>query len=212
MCLMRLETIDLQHAGSRVPGEDLFCHSGRIRSTDVTITYALVRDEHERRLNASFVALADEASLAGLMELPSDDLGPVPRRFTRMVERSWNNDAVAVAITDVDGSWWASRTLAVPIRPVEVVIHARRWRAGINAAHHWNGFASRVLHVDALTESEAMIATTEASYYGVGLRVGVNDQSRTLVEPSPFQPRLFTAARWCFAETVYEQFRQLTAN
>ncbi|WP_323510512.1 hypothetical protein [Cryobacterium sp. 10S3] len=178
----------------------------------MTITYALVRDEHERRLRSDFVSLTDEASLAGLMELPTDDLGPVPRRFRRMVGRTWIDDVVAVVVEDVDGTPWATRLLAVPTRPVEVEIHAKRWREGVNAAHHWNGFASRVLQFDALSDGELAIAMTEVGYYGIGLKVGPAGASRTLVGPSPFQPRLFTAARWSFAETVYDQFRQLTAG
>jgi hypothetical protein len=209
---MRLETIDLQYAGSHVPGEDLFSHSGRIRSTDVTITYALVRDEHQRRLRSSFVALPDEASLAGLMELSSVDLAPVPRRFRRMIRRTWCDDAIAIVVEDVDGTPWASRRLAVPTRPVEVEIHATRWRDGIDAAHHWNGFASRVLHFETLADDELTIAMTEASHYGIGLKAGTGRVCETLVEPAPFKPKLFTAARWSFAETVYEQFRHLTAS
>ncbi|MEA9980120.1 hypothetical protein, partial [Pseudomonas sp. RTS4] len=77
----------------------------------MTITYALVRDEHERRLRSDFVSLTDEASLAGLMELPTDDLGPVPRRFRRMVGRTWIDDVVAVVVEDVDGTPWATRLL-----------------------------------------------------------------------------------------------------
>jgi hypothetical protein len=195
-----------------VPGEELFSHSGRIRATDVTITYALVRHEHERRLRSTFVALTDEASLAGLMELLSDDLSPIPRRFRRMVGRTWNDDAIAVVVEDVDGTPWATRTLAVPTRPVEVEIHANRWREGVTAAHHWNGFASRVLQFDSLSDSELVIAVTEAGYYGIGLKVGPAGAGDMLVAPTPFQPKLFTAARWNFAETVYEQFRQLTAG
>jgi hypothetical protein len=207
---MRLETIDLHYADSRVPGEELYSHSGRIRSTDVTITYALVSGEHERRLRSSFVSLTDEAALACLMDLPTGGLAPVPRRFRRMIRRGWCDDAVAVVIDDVDGTPWASRRMAVPTRPVEVEIHATQWRAGIDAAHNWNGFASRVLQFDALSESELPIAMTEASHYGIGLKVGGSGTRRTLVEPAPFKPALFTAARWRFAETIYEQFRQLT--
>ncbi|MGV2982072.1 hypothetical protein ACNPNP_00080 [Microbacterium sp. AGC85] len=163
------------------------------------VSFGLDVEEHERRLDAGVGAVADETMLAALLTLPDDGLGRVEDRFVPLFDDPATS-SLATVVEDPDGSLWAQRTLRSPVSVSQIDAHAESWRRGLRLAHDWVGYAARVIHLPTL--DDVALSCLEAVEYGVGL---VTEEG-TLVAPSEYRPRRWTAARWRFAELVYAQF------
>lgn len=208
---MQLETLPIDAADERLPGELLFRHSARILGSRVAVTYALNLKEHRRRMRLDFGALEHEATLAALLDMPTDDLSPIAPRFEHLLEGHLDHQAVAVTISDVDNRRWGRRLLQVPVRLVGADIAEASPPRAMATAHRWNGYTARWLTLPRAPRNSDLFLL-EASHYGVGVRVAEGDdyECRELVQPVPYSPRRLTAARWALSELVYGQFLTLT--
>jgi len=189
------------HSSSRA-----FQHTARFGGTALTVTYTLNREEHGRRQLAEVGAVMDERTLAALLCLPTGDLGQVPARLTRLVDKA-EAAGFAVVFQDPDGQHWAQRRLAAPVTVLEISMHARNWDGGSSVLHDWVGYAARVLHLDELATEEKTAVLSEAAFYGIGIAAGAD--ANTVLPPDNYKPRRWTSARWRFAELVYAQYLEL---
>jgi hypothetical protein len=175
----------------------------------LTVTYLLDEHEHRTRLETEAGAVVDERTLAALLALPFDDLAPVPTRFLSALTDDRASAWVAL-IREPHGSTWGQRKLGVPVEVVEIEARAKDWSRGCALAHRWVGYAPRTVRVARPIAGDQTLLLTEAAHYGLGVIAG--DQDTRLLEPSPYEPRRWTSARWRFAELVYEQFLGFDAS
>ncbi|WP_341976856.1 hypothetical protein [Microbacterium sp. LWO13-1.2] len=170
-----------------------------VDGAQLLVSFGLDLEEHQRRHKAGVAAVPDETLLAALLSIPEDRLGPVEPRFVHLFDDPATS-AYATVIDDPDGNRWAQCTLRAPVSVSQIDAYADSWRGGLRLAHDWVGYAARVIHLSAI--DDVGLPCIEAAEYGVGL---VTDAG-TLVTPSEYRPRRWTAARWRFAELVYDQF------
>lgn len=208
---MQLETLPIDAAAERLPGELLFRHSAMIFGSRVAVTYALNVEEHRRRMRHDFGSLEHEETLAALLDMPVDDLGAIAGRFEHLLEGDLGHRAVSSTISDVDNRRWGRRFLQVPVRLVDADIVDVNAPRAMTTAHRWNGYAARWLTLSRAPRN-AELFLLEASHYGVGVRLARGDgcECRELVRPMPYSPRRLTAARWALSEVIYGQFLTLT--
>lgn len=194
----------LEVLSTAAPGTRAFRHTGVLDRTRVTVTYLLDVTEHVSRVACGLGSVTDEFLLAGLMTLPSDSLGPVDERFTKVL-RTPSAARLAAVFDDPDGGTWGQRRISAPVDLLEIEIEATSWRRGCSAAHRWAGYGRRLVRTGS---SIKPFELTEASHYGIGL---VNLDGERTLDPSPFRPQRWTSARWRIAELVYGQFIALNS-
>ena len=202
------EPLDLSLAQSARSGTTMFRHSGIFDGCPLTVTYLLDLQEHQQRVDRRVGAVVDERTLAALLSLPDNDLGPVSDRFLSILAGD-QTSAWATLIREPHGSAWGQRNLGVPVEVVGIEARAKEWTRGCALAHRWAGYAPRTVRVARPLRGDQTLLLTEAAHYGLGVIAG--DQKAPLLEPSPYAPRRWTAARWRFAELVYDQFLSLEA-
>ncbi|UBQ02569.1 hypothetical protein [Curtobacterium sp. TXMA1] len=201
-----LHPIPLSFRDSVPDHQRVFCHSGVFDGAALTVVYGVDLDEHRRRVRSAVSAVPDEYLLAAAMTLPDDDLAPVPPRFTAPLT-GHEGHTVAAVVADPAGEVWGRRVLQPVVDVLEITAEADSWTRGCAVAHEWVGYGPRVVRVAEQGTADWSMLMTEASHYGIGIVCGLQDDR--VLEPAPFRPRRWTAARWRFSELVYEQFLRL---
>lgn len=204
--MSELHSIPLSFRQSVPTRQQVFRHSGVFDGTALTVVYRVDSDEHHRRMGRGVAAVPNEHLLAAAMALPEDDLAPVLPRFVAPLTGR-EGHLVAAVIKDPTGAAWGHRTLTPAVDVLEITADAENWTRGCELAHDWVGYGPRVLRIAEDVTADWLLLLTEASHYGIGIVRGSEDHR--ILEPAPFQPRRWTAARWRFSELVYEQFLEL---
>jgi len=201
-----LHPIPLSFRDSVPDHQRVFCHSGVFDGAALTVVYGVDLDEHRRRVGSGVSAIPNEYLLAAAMTLPDDDLAPVPPRFTAPLTGP-EGHTVSAVLADPAGEVWGRRILQPVVEVLEITAEADSWTRGCAVAHEWVGYGPRVVRVEEQDAADWSLLMTEASHYGIGIVRGLQDDR--ILEPAPFRPRRWTAARWRFSELVYEQFLHL---
>ena len=202
----KLHPIPLSFRHSVPPHQQVFSHSGVFDGAALTVVYGLDVDEHRRRVRSGVAAVPSEYLLAAAMTLPDGDLAPVLPRFAATLTGR-EGHTVAAVIADPVGEVWGRRILRPVVDVLEITAEADSWTRGCAVAHDWVGYGPRVVRVAEQAAADWSVLMTEASHYGIGIVRGMEDDR--ILEPAPFRPRRWTAARWRFSELVYEQFLHL---
>lgn len=168
--------------------------------------YRLERSEHERRQRAGVGHLHDLAALDAMLVLPEDSVIPrqsVTGRIQRIVAR------LPQAVVSQNGD--SLRRLArPPVRVERVTVTVRRsWTAALHRVLEFSQFAERVLLCRSVPTDEQVL---EASYCGVGVALEEEDRNYWVLEPDAFVVRQHSAARWAFAERVYDLHLSTTST
>ena len=181
----------------------VYRHEGTFDRSMLTVTYAVNQVEHEARIRAGLREIRDEFLLAALLSAPEDQLGPVSRRFERVL-KSAENSHLAAILEDPEGGLWAQRRAqpAVDVRSIEIT--STSLKRGCSVAHRWAGYGPRTITTSA---SVSTLDLTEASHYGIGLQM---PDGECVMLPAAYVPQRWSSARWRFAELIYGQFRDLT--
>lgn len=183
-------------------------HSRHLPGKGIAATahYRLERSEHERRRRAGLGYLHDLAALDAMLVLPEDAVIPresVTERVQRIVAR------LPQAVVSQNGD--SLRRLArPPVRVERVTVSVRRsWMAALHRVLEFSQFAERVLLCRSSPTDEQVL---EASYCGVGVALEGEDQNCWVLEPDAFVVRQHSAARWVFAERVYDLHLSTTSR
>jgi hypothetical protein len=180
----------------------IYRHAGVFDRTLLTVTYSVNSTEHESRVRAGRREIRDEFLLAALLGAPEDRLEPVAPRFERVLRKAGTAHLVTI-LEDPEGGLWAQRRArpAVDVRSIEIT--STSLKQGCTVAHRWAGYGPRTIMTSA---SVSTLELTEASHYGIGLRM---TDGECVMMPAAFVPQRWSSARWRFAELVYGQFRDL---
>lgn len=186
-------------------GDETYCRRLPGQGVGAVAHYRLERTEHERRARAGVGYLHDLASLDAMLVLPEDSEIPreaVSGRIQRIVARL----PQAVVLQDRDS---LRRLARPPVRVERVTVAVRRsWRAALHRVLEFSQFAERVLLCRSIPTDEQVL---EASYFGVGVILEGEDRNWVL-EPEAFVVRQHSAARWAFAERVYNLHLSTTSR
>lgn len=171
-----------------------------------TAHYHLDEDEHVRRQDAELRGVTDLSALDTLLSLPVGEDIPVDSISERTRRITSRLPPGAVAWSDLT----IRRLVRTPLRVTRVTVHARSG---------WSSPLRRVLEFSQLAERAVLCATPpndeqvlEASFHGVGVAVPEQGRWAWLVEPAPFVVRQHSAARWAFAEKVYDMHLAQNTN
>lgn len=164
----------------------------------VAAHYRLDLHEHTRRQDEGLRGVTSLSALDTLLTLPIDVEIPV----ASLAERT-RRIASRLPVGTVTRTAQMIRRLArPPLRVDRVTVYARSsWSTSLYKALEFSQLAERALLCSAEPTDEQVL---EASYHGVGVAVRSSDCWTWLVEPAPFVVRQHSAARWAFAEKVYE--------
>ncbi|MFQ6398078.1 hypothetical protein ACLMAJ_32140 [Nocardia sp. KC 131] len=112
---------------------------------------------------------------------------------------------------------WSTNPLATLVRcavpPLTVqlaTVTSRSWKTGLHAAGQFAPFCARTLHLPK-TPDDITDAQMQASFYGMGLRVGLRDRYQELVAPTPYVRHRHAADHWHVAEMIYQQIQSSCA-
>jgi len=187
---------DLLALGSKIHRQEVTVDRARL-----TVTFGLEAAEHASRVSRGAPAVTDEALLSALMNVPADRLGPVDARQAKVL-RTRCDSGVANIVEDPDGGLWAQRRIGPPIQVLSIELAASSLKRGCAAAQRWVGYGPRIVRGG---RTPSAFDLTEASHYGVGY---ITDDGDRLLAPDPYCSRVWSSARWRFAEVVYGQFRE----
>ena len=186
---------------------DLFRHRAVFDHREVSVTYRLDGAVHAWRRESGLESVTTSRTLAALLSLPLNGLGPVdPLLADVFVDPA--TSAMAVIVDDPDGARWGRRLLRAPLTVMEIELPATRWSRGRDAAHCWAGFGPRVVRVDGTLPRDETFVFAEASHYGIGIKAASGE---LLLEPGEYMSSYWSLARWAFAETLYGQFLALNS-
>jgi hypothetical protein len=150
--------------------------------------------------------VTDLSALDTLLSLPVDADIPVESisERTRRITSRLPSGAVARSDRTI------RRLVRIPLRVTRITVYARSgWSSPLRRVLEFSQLAERALLCAAQPKDEQVL---EASFHGVGVAVPHQDTWAWLVEPAPFVVRQHSAARWAFAEKVYEMHLAQSAN
>jgi len=164
----------------------------------VTAHYHLDLQEHRRRQDTGLRGVTDLSILDTLLSLPLDADIPVESITQRTLRITSRLPSGAVARTDRT----IRRLVQAPLRVNQVTVQVRSgWSSPLHRVLEFSQLAERALLCATPPKDEQLL---EASFHGVGVAVPDRGEWAWLVEPTPFVVRQHSAARWAFAEKVYE--------
>lgn len=93
------------------------------------------------------------------------------------------------------------RTVTPCLAVERVVVSARSFRAGLEAASSFSNYCVRSMILP-LSAWVSDLELAEASFFGVGVMKAVRGGSAELLAPEPFEDVPHTAASWAFSEVL----------
>lgn len=169
----------------------------KLLGVPVEVSFRLVEDELERRVDTGLGALLSYADLTALAELPVDVPVPAQSLPREVVQRL---QGITDAAVEHDAGVFTRRAVAA-VRVRSVVHEGTRWAQALERASRFGPYAQRSVVLARMPRNVARVRT-EAAYYGIGVRVGSDDDALWLAQPAPFRPTRYSAASWFFDETV----------
>jgi hypothetical protein len=158
------------------------------------------RGELARRHGAQIGALRRLAVVDVLLGLPLDE--PVAERS--LLPRELRALAGLPSCVVDRGGGRVVRRASPPLGIDQVVVPARAFRRGLEAASSFSTYCARSMALAAAVDpSQTELA--EASYYGVGVYIADGDHLDELVVPEPMPCWPETPASWVFAEVLCDQ-------
>ena len=167
------------------------------------VVYRPNRAEVARRRAHGVGSFTEIEMLDALMGLP---VGlPLSRYELTNAERSLVDRAPSGAMERRGGQ--VVRRAVAPLSVLFAVVAANDWHVGLRRAGQFAPFCARAMLLPALP-ADWEDASTQASYFGIGVCMFVDAQLRMLVPPRPYVRKRHTPAQWWFAEEAYRQISE----
>lgn len=184
--------------------QTIFLAEAQWLGVNFTLRYRVDAAEDDRRRRIGLGSVNEISVLSAALALPResiDAIRPGPGTTSAEVATSGLVDAVE----DTDGCLWGRLCGRHALNPTEAAIPARSVRAGLSLAYRLGGYAPRSIVVPKLSRRDASFLT-EASFYGVGVRVGSTVADSHVEIPAVAQPAARLSAEWWeFSEAMYSR-------
>ncbi|MFI9453371.1 hypothetical protein [Amycolatopsis sp. NPDC052450] len=169
------------------------------RDLPVRLYYRVDDAEDSRRHAAGIRSITDLAILDALLTLPEGLDVPMTSLAGRE-QRILSRLPPVGVLTQHEGR--ITRIARAPLQVVRAeVAVSRSWLAAFRRVREFSQYAERVLLSASPLDADALL---EASYSGVGVAVGSDSGWDWQLEPAKFVVQEHSAARWSFAESIYE--------